>query len=72
MAVCVLGLVSTGEVYYFLDSRYDMAAIEGSLALQATVSDPNDLSFLTSHLRELPEEAMRYMTWAAFLGETQV
>jgi hypothetical protein len=49
-----------------------MAAIEGSQAVQKMVTDPTDLSFLVSHLREFPEEAIRYLTWAAFFGETQV
>lgn len=46
-----------------------MAEIEGSLANQI-VSDPTDLSFLISRMRELPEEARKYLTWAAFFGET--
>lgn len=48
---------------------YNMAEIEGSLANQM-VSDPTDLSFLISRMRELPEEARKYLTWAAFFGET--
>lgn len=46
-----------------------MLAIEGSLTNQ-TISDPTDLSFLISHMRELPGEARKYLTWAAFFGET--
>jgi hypothetical protein len=53
-------------------TRYDMRGIETSLAVHNMASDPSDLTFLISHLRELPEEALRYMTWAAFFGETQV
>ena len=49
-----------------------MPAIETSLVVHKMASDPSDLTFLISHLRELPEEALRYMTWAAFFGETQV
>ncbi|RDB29051.1 Peroxide stress-activated histidine kinase mak2 [Hypsizygus marmoreus] len=49
--------------------KYDMLAIEGSLENQ-TISDPTNLSFLISHMRELPEEARKYLTWAAFFGET--
>ncbi|TFK40893.1 dual-domain HisK/Mak2 protein kinase [Crucibulum laeve] len=48
---------------------YDMLAIEGSLSNQK-ISDPTDLTFLVSHMRELPEEARKYLTWAAFFGET--
>jgi hypothetical protein len=46
-----------------------MAAIEGSLATQAII-DPTDISFLRSHMGELPDEARKYLTWAAFFGET--
>lgn len=45
-----------------------MAAIERSLSQQ--ISDPTDLTFLIAHLRELPEEARKYLAWAAFFGET--
>ena len=48
-----------------------MAAIEGAHANQGS-SDPADLSYLVSHLRELPEEAKKYLTWAAFFGSTWV
>jgi hypothetical protein len=49
--------------------RYNMSAIEGSLANQK-VSDPTDLTFLITHMRELPEEARKYLLWATFFGET--
>ncbi|KAF8630202.1 hypothetical protein AX15_003056 [Amanita polypyramis BW_CC] len=48
---------------------YDITAIESSLTNQK-ISDPTDLSFLISHMRELPSEARKYLTWAAFFGET--
>ncbi|KAH6917111.1 dual-domain HisK/Mak2 protein kinase [Coprinopsis sp. MPI-PUGE-AT-0042] len=48
---------------------YDMAAIQGSFVDQH-VSDPTDLTFLIEHLRSLPEEARKYLTWAVFFGET--
>ncbi|PPQ67388.1 hypothetical protein CVT25_005967 [Psilocybe cyanescens] len=48
---------------------YDMPAIEGSLGSQK-IADPTELTFLTKHLRELPEEARKYLLWAAFFGET--
>jgi len=47
-----------------------MKAIEGSLANHALVSDPSDLSFLMNHLKELPSEARKYLTWASFFGAT--
>ena len=46
-----------------------MRAIQGSLINQA-ISDPTDLNFLISHMKELPEEAKKYLIWAAFFGET--
>lgn len=46
-----------------------MEGVEGSLTNQR-ISDPTDLSFLITHLRELPEEAKKYLIWAAFFGET--
>lgn len=51
--------------------RYDMAAIEHSMTSQKNL-DPTDLSFLISHMRELRPEARKYLTWAAFFGETFV
>ncbi|KAF4623556.1 hypothetical protein D9613_002054 [Agrocybe pediades] len=42
---------------------------QGSLADQK-ISDPTDLTFLITRLRELPEEARKYLLWAAFFGET--
>ena len=51
--------------------RYDMVAIEQTMTNQK-ISDPTDLSFLISHMRELPPEARKYLTWAAFFGETCV
>lgn len=50
---------------------YDVIAVEESLGSK-TISDPTDLSFLISNLRELPEEARKYMRWAAMFGETCV
>jgi hypothetical protein len=46
-----------------------MVAVEGSLSNQK-ISDPTDLTFLITHLRELPEDARKYLLWAAFFGET--
>ncbi|KAJ7693555.1 dual-domain HisK/Mak2 protein kinase [Mycena rosella] len=48
---------------------YDVVAAEDSLGSQK-ISDPTDLSFLISNLRELPEEAKKYLRWAAMFGET--
>ncbi|GLB36534.1 putative GAF domain containing protein [Lyophyllum shimeji] len=49
--------------------KYDIHAIEGSLNSKS-IPDPTDISFLISHMRELPEEARKYLLWAAFFGET--
>lgn len=40
-----------------------MSEIQSALILPAT--DPNDLSFLIAHLRQLPEEARRYIIWVS-------
>ncbi|KAF9454975.1 dual-domain HisK/Mak2 protein kinase [Macrolepiota fuliginosa MF-IS2] len=48
---------------------YDMRAIEESMVNQK-ISDPTDLTFLRQHMRELPGEAKKYLTWAVFFGET--
>jgi hypothetical protein len=48
---------------------YDLAAAEQSLGSQK-ISDPTDLSFLISTLKGLPEEAQKYLRWAAMFGET--
>ncbi|THH17217.1 hypothetical protein EW146_g3550 [Bondarzewia mesenterica] len=50
--------------------QYDMATIESTLLSQKVLSDPNNLSYLTSHLRQLPEDARRYIIWASFFGST--
>jgi hypothetical protein len=52
-----------------MPSSYDMKSIEKSMDNQ-TISDPTDLTFLRQHMRELPEEARKYLTWAVFFGET--
>ena len=46
-----------------------MADIEGRLADQK-ITDPNDLTFLINHMRQLPEDAKKYLLWATFFGET--
>ncbi|KAJ7748524.1 hypothetical protein DFH07DRAFT_747280 [Mycena maculata] len=48
---------------------YDIVAVEESLGSKK-ISDPTDLTFLISNLRELPEEAKKYLRWAAMFGET--
>lgn len=48
-----------------------MKAIEESMVSQ-NVSDPTDLTFLRRHMRDLPWEAKKYLTWAVFFGETYI
>ncbi|KAI0809255.1 histidine kinase [Irpex lacteus] len=50
--------------------EYDLTAIETSLAQKKTETDPNDLSFMVAQLRELPEDARKYLLWASFFGAT--
>jgi hypothetical protein len=66
---CECFLNTFGAMCLHIDTRYDMAAIEGSLADQK-ISDPNDLTFLINHMRQLPDEVRKYLLWAAFFGET--
>ncbi|KXN87566.1 Peroxide stress-activated histidine kinase mak2 [Leucoagaricus sp. SymC.cos] len=48
---------------------FNMKAVEESM-IDQKISDPTDLTFLRQHMRELPEEAKKYLTWAVFFGET--
>ncbi|KAI0320977.1 histidine kinase [Amylostereum chailletii] len=50
--------------------RFDLASVEASLMVQRNVTDPNDVSYLISQLRELPSDARRYIIWASFFGST--
>lgn len=49
---------------------FDLAAIEDTLVDKKMVVDPNNLSYLIAHLRELPEDAKKYLIWASFFGAT--
>ncbi|PPQ63721.1 hypothetical protein CVT24_004301 [Panaeolus cyanescens] len=49
--------------------RYDMDAIHRGFSNQK-IADPTELTFLIDQLRELPEDARKYLLWAAFFGET--
>ncbi|KDQ54896.1 hypothetical protein JAAARDRAFT_196280 [Jaapia argillacea MUCL 33604] len=48
--------------------NYNMDAIEANFSDKKIVSDPSDPSFLIQHLRELHEEARKYIMWASFFG----
>ena len=49
---------------------FDLNAVENSLVDHKASSDPTDPDFLLSHLRELPEEARKYLIWASLFGST--
>lgn len=46
-----------------------MNDVEGTFVANE-VADPNNLSFLISHLKQLPEDGRRYIIWASFFGAT--
>ncbi|VDC01932.1 unnamed protein product [Peniophora sp. CBMAI 1063] len=48
--------------------RYDLAAVESALTSQQVPGDPSDITYLRSHLRELPDDARTYIIWASFFG----
>jgi hypothetical protein len=50
--------------------RYDLPEIEKTLLSQKLVVDPNDISYLMSHLRKLPVDARKYLVWASCFGAT--
>ncbi|EPQ61132.1 hypothetical protein GLOTRDRAFT_113578 [Gloeophyllum trabeum ATCC 11539] len=50
--------------------QFNMPSIEALYLDQHIVSDPADPLFLTKHLRELPDEARRFIIWASFFGAT--
>lgn len=50
--------------------EYDTDAIEKSLAQKKSDLNPNDLSFLIAQLREVDEDARKYLVWASFFGST--
>ncbi|KIP05676.1 hypothetical protein PHLGIDRAFT_128752 [Phlebiopsis gigantea 11061_1 CR5-6] len=49
---------------------YNLDAIEKSLSQKKQDLDPNDISFLIAQLRELDEDARKYLIWASFFGAT--
>ena len=50
--------------------RYDLPEIEKILLSQKLVVDPNDISYLTSHLKKLPIDARKFLVWASCFGAT--
>lgn len=50
--------------------RYNLPEIERTFLSQKLVVDPNDISYLTSHLRKLPVDARKYLVWASSFGAT--
>ena len=54
--------------FYF--HRYDLPEIEKIFLSQKLVVDPNDISYLTSHLKKLSIDARKYIMWASCFGAT--
>ncbi len=53
--------------------RFNIAQIEKTLFdKKFMTAAPGDLNFLVNHLRELPEDARKFVSWAAFFGPTSV
>ncbi|KAI0367509.1 histidine kinase [Pilatotrama ljubarskyi] len=50
--------------------QFDISAIEATLFDKKSVATPGDLGFLINHLRELPEDARKFVIWASFFGPT--
>ncbi|CAL1696704.1 unnamed protein product [Somion occarium] len=62
-----------GHITFNLDTNnwvFDFPTIENVLLDKKMVADPNNLSYLLSHLRELPEDSRKYIVWASFFGAT--
>ena len=51
-------------------ARFDILAIEKTLFDKKFTAAPGDLKFLVHHLRELPEDARKFVIWASFFGPT--
>ena len=52
--------------------RFDISAIEKTLFDKKVAAAPGDLNFLVNHLRELPEDARKFVIWASFFGSSCV
>ncbi|KAI0761686.1 histidine kinase [Trametes elegans] len=50
--------------------QFNISAIETTLFDKKSVATPGDLGFLINHLRELPEDARKFVIWASFFGPT--
>jgi hypothetical protein len=50
--------------------RYEFPEIEKILLSQKLAVDPNDISYLTSHLKKLPVDARKFLVWASCFGAT--
>ncbi|KAK7694195.1 hypothetical protein QCA50_001375 [Cerrena zonata] len=62
-----------GHITFVWDKNhwvYNIEAIETSIIDKNMVADPSNLTYLISHLRELSEDARKYITWASFFGAT--
>ena len=72
--ICAFLLNFTYDDHWLTDSpclfRFDLQAVETAIIDKIMVADPSNLSHLVSHLRGLPEDARKYITWASFFGAT--
>ncbi|KAI0757423.1 histidine kinase [Daedaleopsis nitida] len=50
--------------------QFDISPIEQTLFDKRASVAPGDLNFLVNHLRQLPEDARKFVIWAAFFGPT--
>ncbi|KAH9850662.1 histidine kinase [Lenzites betulinus] len=50
--------------------QFDISAIEATLFDKKSIATPGDLGFLIHHLRELAEDARKFVIWASFFGPT--
>ncbi|KAI9509850.1 hypothetical protein F5148DRAFT_1275037 [Russula earlei] len=50
--------------------QYNLPEIEKTLLSQKLTMDPNDISYLMSHLKKLPVDARKYLVWASCFGAT--
>jgi hypothetical protein len=61
------------EIIYNWDKNhwiFNLKSVENSLIEHKVSTDPSNPEFLLSHLRELPEDARKYIVWASLFGST--
>ncbi|KAH9927462.1 histidine kinase [Epithele typhae] len=61
------------HIWYDWDRNYwqfNIAEIEKNLLDKKVSTEPGNLAFLVDHLRQLPEDARKFIMWASFFGPT--